>query len=215
LRRIADGWLALRDVDVEYDFRPVLTGVTLALEPAQTYLLSAANGSGKTTLVQVMAGLMAPTRGKVLWGDKGLTPAVRKRLGVVLQAPMLYGDLTGYENLVLFAGLYGLAKPHSVAAEWLARVQLEWAAHQRVREYSKGMRQRLAVARAMLHEPSVLLLDEPFDGLDSAGRDAVERLLAEAVARGATAFVVTHEAESRIRADHRLTIRRGRLVETT
>jgi ABC-type multidrug transport system ATPase subunit len=215
LKRCGDGWLALRDVDMEYDFRPVLTGVTLALEPATTYLMTADNGSGKTTLLKIMAGLAVPTRGKVLWGDSPLVPAVRRRLGVVLQAPMLYGDLTGYENLVLFAALYGVARPQAAADEWLARVQLDWAKHQRVREYSKGMRQRLAIARAMVHEPSVLLLDEPFDGLDSTGRDAVEGLLADTKARGATVFVVIHEAEHRIRADHHLTIRQRRLVEVS
>ncbi len=213
MRRLGDGWLELRNVDMEYDLRPVLTGVTLALKPATTYLLTADNGSGKTTLLQIMAGLTAPTRGKVLWGDRPLVPAVRKRLGVVLQAPMLYGDLTGYENLVLFAALYGVAEPQAAADEWLARVQLEWARHQRVREYSKGMRQRLAIARAMVHEPSVLLLDEPFDGLDPSGRKVVEGLLTEARGRGATVFVVTHEAEHRFCPDHRLTIRQGRLVE--
>ncbi|MCL6515807.1 ABC transporter ATP-binding protein [Alicyclobacillus sp.] len=204
--------LVLEDVTKAYDLQPVIEEICLALEPGVRHLLTAPNGSGKTTLLRVMAGLSRPSRGRVLWDGRPLGPAGRRHLGVVLQQPMLYGDLTGAENLVLFGGLYGLRDTRRRAKRWLERVGLGDVGARPVREYSKGMRQRLAVARAMLHEPDVLLLDEPLDGLDAKGRRVVLGLLEDAAARGAAVFAVMHDTPDGWRPDRRFTLRWGRLV---
>jgi ABC-type multidrug transport system ATPase subunit len=204
--------LALEGVSKAFDLRPVLEEIDFTLAPGCRYLLSAPNGSGKTTLLRIMAGLSRPTRGRVLWNGAPLDPRGRRHIGVVLQQPMVYGDLTGEENLRLFAGLYGVRDARQAARRWLERAGLEDAGRTLVRHYSKGMRQRLAVARALIHEPAVLLLDEPLDGLDLEGRRSVAGWLDETVSRGTAVFAVMHDTASEWRPDVRLTLRWGRLV---
>ncbi|MBX5437148.1 MAG: ABC transporter ATP-binding protein [Alicyclobacillaceae bacterium] len=208
--------LALEDVDKEYDMKPVLCGVTLSLQEGRRYVLTAPNGSGKTTLLRVMAGLARPTRGRVLWGGRPMRPADRRHLGVVLQQPFFYAELTGAENLLLYAELYGCRPAQRIVDEWISFAGLEEARDLRVRQYSKGMVQRLSLARALLHRPAVLLLDEPFDGLDSDGQTRFAAALAEAAAAGAAVFTVTHRALlPRAAEDIELTIRHGLLVPAT
>jgi ABC-type multidrug transport system ATPase subunit len=207
--------LALHEVEKEFDMRLVLDGVTVCLETGRSYLLTAENGSGKTTLLQVMAGLIRPTKGRVLWRGKPVTRASKAEVGVVLQPPMIYGDLTGLENLTLYAGLYGVKSPKAVAERWLHRFQLSDAMHRPAREYSKGMRQRLALARALVHAPSLLLLDEPFDGLDVQGIALVQTILRDTVASGGTVFMVAHQLEPVEHVDGRFTLRNGKLVEVS
>jgi ABC-type multidrug transport system ATPase subunit len=207
--------LALQDVDKEYDMRPVLDGVNVCLEAGCSYLLTAENGSGKTTLLQVMAGLIRPTRGRVLWRGKPVTRAAKAELGVVLQPPMIYGDLTGLENLTLYAGLFGVRSPKAVAEQWLDRFQLCDFMHRPAREYSKGMRQRLALARALVHGPTLLLLDEPFDGLDVQGIALVQNMLREVVVSGGTVFMVAHQLQPVERVDRHFTLCYGKLVDVS
>lgn len=204
--------LSLVGVYKEFDFRPVLSDVHLRLEAGASYALAAPNGSGKTTLLHIMCGLTRPTSGHVLWQDKPWGPSARRRFGVVLQQSFLYGDLTGLENLTLYARLYGCAKPKDLAEAWVHSVGLEEANDVKVKEYSKGMKQRLALARAMLHEPDILLLDEPFDGLDAQSVGQFHQHLSKQVERGATLFLVTHHEDEARAVQHRLTLRHGRLV---
>ncbi|MCL6454395.1 MAG: heme ABC exporter ATP-binding protein CcmA [Alicyclobacillus sp.] len=208
------GVLALTGVYKEYNLRPVLEDVHLRLEPGQRVALSAPNGSGKSTLIQILAGLSRPTRGAVTWSGRPLDAAARRCLGVLLQQPMLYGDLTGRENLVFFARLYRLAEARQLADRWLAEVGLDDSAQVRVREYSKGMKQRLALARCLLHGPRVLLLDEPFDGLDTASRAYFEGRFDAFAKAGGTLFLVTHHPEEARQMDRQLTIRFGRVRES-
>ncbi len=204
--------LSLAAVSKSFDYRPVLQHVDLSLVPGRFYALRAPNGSGKTTLLQLMAGLIKPTEGNVLWAGRPLRTRERRHLGAVFQAPMVYGDLSATENLALFAKLYGLHRPKQVALEWVRRVRLETALELKARSLSKGMLQRLALARSLLHSPQLLLLDEPFDGLDSESVALAKRLVAERLDAGATIFMVTHNDADLEQADDCLTIRHGGVV---
>jgi len=209
-----NGILKLDGVSKEYNFRPILEDVNLVLEPGISYALTAPNGSGKSTLLQLMAGLTRPTSGTVTWNGSRLNAASRAQLGVLLQQPMLYGDLTGFSNLLYYARLYGLRQARSVATDWLERLGLADYAEVKIREYSKGMRQRLALARCLLHNPALLLLDEPFDGLDVASRSFFGGLFEAAQQEGKTLFLVTHHAEEVGLVQRQLTLRFGRVIES-
>ncbi|MCF8563399.1 heme ABC exporter ATP-binding protein CcmA [Alicyclobacillus tolerans] len=204
--------LSLEFVAKEYNLQPVLDDINLSLAKGESYSLTAPNGSGKTTLLQIMAGLTQPTRGRVLWDNQPFRVKMRGRIGVVLQQTFLYGDLTGTENLSFYASLYGMKKPKQTADEWVKTVGLQDASDVKVKEYSKGMKQRLSFARALLHQPELLLLDEPFDGLDAKGSTLFKELLAEVVRSGSTVFLVTHQGEDAAQMQHRLSLRYGRLV---
>lgn len=204
--------LTLEGVSKEYNLRPVLENVHLSLSKGTVYTLTAPNGSGKTTLLQVMAGLVRPTKGQVLWGERPVRYRDRQNFGVLLQQPMLYADLTAVENLRFSARLYGQGQAIKEVQAWLERVGLGDAADERVRNFSKGMKQRLALARCFLHNPDLLLLDEPFDGLDEGGRLILTGLLKERLAANATIFVITHRTdEVSLPAEH-LTMRFGRVL---
>jgi ABC-type multidrug transport system ATPase subunit len=195
-----------------FESRTVLIDVSLEVRPGECHWLCGPNGSGKTTLLYVMSGLMRPTRGRVLWNGQPVTAAVRRHIGLVLQEPLVYADLTPEENLVLFARLYGVPMPESVARTWLARCGLTGTGRRPARWLSKGMRQRLALARAMLHQPRLLLLDEPFDGLDNAGIAWLHTELCTALASG-TAVIVTSPSSphGRLPVDHLWTLHQCRL----
>lgn len=204
--------LTLDGVAKEYNLKPILEDIHLTLEPGEVYALTAPNGSGKTTLLQMMAGLVRPTRGRVLFDGSPIRTTHRRRFGVLLQQPMLYGDLSAAENLTFYARLYGLAQRRQLVQLWLEQVGLGDTGTQRVRSFSKGMKQRLALARCFIHEPDVLLLDEPFDGLDERGRALLTGLLERRTEAGASVFLVTHrEDEVRIAARH-YTLRFGRVT---
>ena len=205
--------LALSHVAKEFDLRPVLDDVNLSVEPGRKYALWAENGSGKTTLLQIMAGISKPTRGHVQWDGKPLSHKSRRHLGVVLEAGFLFGDLTAMENLYLYAKLYGCESPRHLADEWLDTIGLSYARDVPIREFSKGMKQRLSLARAMVHSPQLLLLDEPFDGLDVKSVQLFQDLLRQQLCHGTSVFLVTHQTQEVSSADRRLTLKYGRLAE--
>lgn len=204
--------ISLQNVSVSFDFRPILDDIDFCLDEGRQYALMAPNGSGKTTLLHVMAGLLAPSSGQVLMNHRPMSQADRARIGVVLQQPLLYGDLTGQETLRFYAKLYGYNSPDQHVHAWLKAVGLGHAADQRIRTYSKGMKQRLSLARALFHHPECVLLDEPYDGLDEEFRLVCQHLVHDAQQRGASVFLVTHH-ESDVHLDAvRLTIQYGNLV---
>src|SRR5262249_10284624 len=150
-----------------YGDYPALRDIRLDVAPGSCLALIGRNGAGKTTLLRIMAGFSRPGRGQVLIAERKPRDAdARRRIGFLGHGIAVYDELSALENLMLYARLYGLDDPRRVALEWLARTGLDRARDGLVREFSRGMRQRLAVARAFLHEPSVLLLDEPFTALD-------------------------------------------------
>jgi len=194
-------YAALRDVGIK-----VSNGSTLAL--------LGRNGAGKTTLLKILAGLTNPSRGNVLiQGENVRTENARRRIGVLGHSISLYDELTATENLVLFGRLYGVADPKKVAAEWLERTGLDRVRDGLVREFSRGMRQRLAVARAFLHDPEVLLFDEPFTSLDDRAIAVLQALLSDAHAKGRTIIMSTHQLREALElATHVAMIQRGSVV---
>ena len=181
----------------DYGDRRVLYGLDLRLEWGEIAALFGANGAGKTTLLRILAGLARPDAGRIAIAGRPLSrrnDAARRLVGFAGHDTMLYSDLTGAENLAFYARLYGIKQPAGRIREVLERVGLSDRANRRVRTYSHGMRQRLSLARAILHRPSVLLLDEPESGLDAAGVAMLGELLRDWAASGKSALLTTHNA---------------------
>ncbi len=193
---------------------PALRDIAFQVEPGQVLALLGRNGAGKTTLLRIMAGLSRATRGKVqLFGKDCRDPLNRARIGVLGHGIAVYDELTANENLQLFGRLYGLPDPAGAAREWLERTGLDRAGDARVREFSRGMRQRLAVARAFLHNPSLLLLDEPFTALDDRAIAVLQEVIRRAKDEQRTLIMSTHQLREALElATHVALINRGRLA---
>src|SRR5258708_28730559 len=160
--------------------RAALDEVTFSLpEGGGVLALLGPNGSGKSTLLQLLAGILSPSEGQVLlFGENPVdSEAVRRRFGFMGHSSLLYSEFSGEENLQFFASLYGLSDGPARAARWLDYFQLAHAARYRAPAYSQGMRQRLSLARAMMHDPDLLMLDEPVAGLDDTSSELVAQLL--------------------------------------
>jgi heme exporter protein A len=197
-----------------YGDYPALKKVALRVEPGSSVALLGRNGAGKTTLLRIIAGLSKPTEGQVrVLGFNVREEYARRRIGVLGHGISLYDELSATENLMVFARLYGLADPRKAALEWLERTGLERVRDGLVREFSRGMRQRLAVARAFIHDPEVLLFDEPFTALDDRAIAVLQSLLSDAHARGRTIIMSTHQLkEALVLATHVALIRRGEIA---
>ena len=195
---------------------PALRDIQLSIEPGSTVALLGSNGAGKTTLLRIIAGLSKASEGSVsIQGSSVREQATRRRIGVLGHGISLYDELSATENLVLFAKLYGLDDPEKKALAWLERTGLDRVRDGLVREFSRGMRQRLAVARAFMHEPEVLLLDEPFTALDDRAIAVLQSLLADAHAFGRTIVLSTHQLREALElATHVALIQRGQLAFT-
>ncbi len=167
--------------------------MTASFQPGRVYAIFGDNGAGKSTLLRVICGLASATAGTVrIFGSRERSEFTA-RLGYMGHAPLLYDEMTGMENLRYFAGLYGI-DDSARCEQAIAAVGLAPALPRRVGEYSQGMRQRLSLARAAIHDPEILLLDEPFSNLDPSSARAMGRLVAAMRDRGKTILVVTHQA---------------------
>ena len=197
------------------DDRVILDQITFDV-PAGSYVaLLGANGAGKSTLLKILATLVRPTRGDVRMFGHALGPSLqaRARLGLIGHATMLYRDLSARENLVFFGRLYGVSEPRRRADELLDYVGLSVRASDPVHTYSRGMAQRAAIARALVHDPDLLLADEPFTGLDAPSREMLEKMLARLHAEGKTIILANHDIEQSLSLTRRaLVLRGGRLV---
>jgi heme exporter protein A len=174
--------------------RRAVDGVSFALAPGECLALFGPNGAGKTTLLRLLAGLLRPTRGAARIGGEALAGSgeVRRRVGLISHHSLLYGALTARENVEFAARLYGLADPAGAAEAALARMKVLERAEAPVRRLSRGLQQRVSIARAMVHGPDVVLLDEPFTGLDDVGARALTEALEALAAHGAALVLVTH-----------------------
>jgi heme ABC exporter ATP-binding subunit CcmA len=197
-----------------YGDYPALRDIRIEAAAGQCLALIGRNGAGKTTLLRVIAGFSSAQRGTVrIAGKEPREAETRRHLGFLGHGISVYDELSALENLVLFGKLYGLADPKKSAHEWLERTGLERVRNGLVREFSRGMRQRLAVARAFLHEPSVMLLDEPFTALDDRAIAVLQRLLREALAAGKTIVMSTHQLKEALDlASHVALLNRGQLA---
>jgi heme exporter protein A len=195
---VADPLIEARGLRRELAGRAVLRGIDLTVRPGEVVALLGPNGAGKTTLLRVLAGLLRPTAGAVRLRGR-LDPRAseaRARTGFVGHESGCYLDLTGWENLVFHADLRRVPDAAVRVAELLAWTGLGEAADRPARTYSRGMLQRLALARALLHAPDVLLLDEPFTGLDPAGAAALVRLLGELAPAGHAVVLSVHDVRA-------------------
>ncbi|HSM78124.1 MAG TPA: heme ABC exporter ATP-binding protein CcmA [Bryobacteraceae bacterium] len=197
-----------------YGDYPALRDISFEIDAGSCVALLGRNGAGKTTLLKIMGGLSRAAKGRlsVLDGDTR-TRAVRRRIGLLGHGIGVYEELSARENLEFFARLQGLPRPKDTAAEWLERTGLAVSRDTLVREFSRGMRQRLAVGRAFLHDPDLLLLDEPFTALDDRAIALLQKLLSGARARGATIVMSTHQLREALElATNVVLINRGRLA---
>jgi heme exporter protein A len=212
----AHGALVLRQVGKTYAGHRALIDVSTTFAPGRVSAVLGPNGAGKSTLLGILSTLVPPTKGTVRWGEMTLGRAsdARARIGYVGHDPGLYGDLTARENLALFAELYGVPRPVERAAEMLARVGLgDVAVQAPARTFSRGMSQRLALARALLHEPDLLLFDEPSSALDPSGAAWLQEELAAERDAGRIVVLVTHDLEAAAAvAEHVVVLRRGRVA---
>ena len=193
---------------------PALRGIGFRVNAGSVVALLGRNGAGKTTLLRILAGLAQPSKGSVkIYGSEVREEATRRRIGVLGHGISLYDELTATENLVLFGKLYGLDQTTKRAHQWLERTGLERVRDGLVREFSRGMRQRLAVARTFIHEPEVLLFDEPFTSLDDRAIAVLQSLITDAQARGCTIVMSTHQLREAIElATHIALIVKGQLA---
>jgi heme ABC exporter ATP-binding subunit CcmA len=208
--------LAVEGVWKYYGDYPALRDITFSVEPGQCLALLGRNGAGKTTLLKILAGLSRSSRGRVaIFGQNIDGRASRADIGVLGHGIAIYDELSAYENLHLFASIYGLPDPKRTALDWLERTSLDRVKDSMVREFSRGMRQRLAVARAFLHNPRIFLLDEPFTALDDRAIALLQSFLRDALSGGATVLMSTHQLREALElATHVVLINRGRLAHS-
>jgi ABC-2 type transport system ATP-binding protein len=196
--------------------RAVVDEVSFEVSRSEIVALLGPNGAGKTTTLRMLAGLIGPTSGAIVIDGVALTrataAALRGRIGFLTESPGLWDRLTVRENLGTYAALYGLAQPDRAIDRAIDVFQLSGQASARAAELSKGMRQKVALARALLHEPAVLLLDEPTSGLDPEITRGVRRLLEERRAAGCAILVSTHNLDEAERLADRVAVLHGRLL---
>ena len=190
--------IVVKELVKVYGFHPVLRKLDFEVERGQFVALLGPNGSGKSTLLRILAALAKPTSGLVQIGGWQLPAeafAVRQQLGVVSHLPLLYDTLTAEENLKFFATLYNLS-PEQIEARVkivLEQVGLKFRAGDQVRTFSRGMIQRLTIGRAILHDPAILLFDEPYTGLDQDASAILDELLLDLSKEGRTIIMTTHD----------------------
>ncbi|HEU4781859.1 MAG TPA: heme ABC exporter ATP-binding protein CcmA [Ktedonobacterales bacterium] len=181
-----------------YGLRPILRDISFEVAAGQRMAVLGPNGAGKTTLLRILATLTRPAQGSVsIAGYDAFHEAhtVRRLVGYVGHAPLLYDELTARENLLFFARMYGLPEAESRVDAMLARVGMRSRANDRVGTFSRGQAQRVALARGILHDPQVLLLDEPDTGLDEDAITLLHELIAERKSAGLTTLLTTHTLE--------------------
>jgi ABC-type multidrug transport system ATPase subunit len=170
-----------------------LRGISATFPPGRLYVILGDNGAGKSTLLRIVTGLMQPSQGKVTLLGADSIRDVAHRVGYMAHAPLLYDELNGMENLRYFAGLYGL-HDDDACEKAMTMVGLDPELSRRVGQYSQGMRQRLSLARAVLHDPELILLDEPFSNVDIRSAHEMAAVLGRVRDHGKSIFVVTHQA---------------------
>lgn len=211
------GIIEVENLSKVFGLLPALQSLDFTVARGEFVLLLGANGSGKSTLLRLLSGLSKPSAGRIRIGGWQLPQeamAVRSQIGLVAHRPLLYENLTARENLEFYGRLYGIGRAERAARSvaLLRQVGLLRRADTLVRTFSHGMQQRLSIARALLHQPDLLLLDEPYSGLDQAAGELLEDLLATARQDGKTIILSTHQLERLPHsAERALILTRGRV----
>ncbi len=199
----------VRNLRKDYGHHEALRGVDLRLDPGTFLTIFGPNGAGKTTFMKVLSTLTRPTEGIVHVGGKDVVkdaPEVRKRVGVISHNTYLYAQLTGLENLEFYAGMYRVPNGRQRALSLLKRMDLFTRMDDRVGGYSRGMQQRLSVARALLHDPELLLLDEPYTGLDQHASRVLAEVLQGLRDGTRTVIMTTHNIQEGLSGCDRVAI---------
>jgi heme ABC exporter ATP-binding subunit CcmA len=195
---VAEQLIVVDAVHKRYGRKRVLAGASLQVEQGEVVALLGANGAGKSTLMRIISGLAKPDRGDVVLGGVSLRKAgheLRRYIGLVTHAPLLYDNLSALDNLRFFARLYDMQEPEGRIEAVLQVVDLWARRRDPVRTFSRGMIQRLAIARAILHDPPVLLLDEPDTGLDPSSAEKLAGLIRAFGAANRAILLTTHNLE--------------------
>jgi len=208
--------LEVRKLSKAFGHQVALRGVDLSVAEGEFLTLFGPNGAGKTTLIRIVASLSRPTAGSVhvRGEDLGKTAtSLRRYIGLISHNPLLYGDLTPDENLRFFARMYGLADAGARIDMVLGQVGLASRRRDPVRTFSRGMVQRLSIARAILHDPAIMLLDEPYTGLDLQAADMLRAVLQDLAASNRTVILTTHNLEQGLEmCDRAAILNRGKLA---
>ncbi len=188
--------ISVKKLVKRFGLKPVLRGLDFEVQPGEFVALLGPNGAGKTTFLRILASLARPSLGEVTIAGYQLpsqAAQVRARLGVVSHLPLLYGDLTAEENLRFYARLYGVENYELRITEVLEMVGLDTRRRDLVRTFSRGMQQRLAIGRAVLHDPDVVLFDEPYTGLDQDASAMLDEVLKTVATKGRTVVMTSHD----------------------
>src|SRR5271165_6925256 len=192
-----------------------IRGVSATFSPGRLYVVLGDNGAGKSTLLRIVAGLMEPSRGSFTLFGVSKVREVAQRVGYMGHAPLLYDELSGMENLRYFAGLYGL-QDDGISRRAMQMVGLDPELSRRIGQYSQGMRQRLSLARAVLHDPELILLDEPFSNVDARSAREMAAVLGRLRDSGKAILVITHQAAVMEKvADEFVQMSAGQIISTT
>lgn len=206
--------LQAEEITKTYGHHKVLNGLNLRLQGGQLTCLLGQNGAGKTTLLRILASLQKPNSGQILLDGQALPDGFHRQIGAVMHQTFLYEYLTALENLRFYAQLYQVPAETPQLKEALVRVGLGKVREVPVRTFSRGMKQRLTIARALISDPQLLLFDEPYTGLDLSGCQLLNELLVEEKAKGRIILATTHEFEFvRQVADRFVILNKGRLVD--
>ena len=193
---IAEPAIQATNIHKSFGVVQALRGISFSLHAGEFLTIFGPNGAGKTTLIKILAGLTRATSGSatVAGFDVGNGDSrLRREIGVIAHATCLYADLSALENLVFYAKMYGLDDPEDRAALAIKEVGLEGRMHDRIGTFSRGMQQRISIARAVIHDPSILFLDEPFTGLDPHGSKVLKEYLHSLHTKKRTLIMTTHD----------------------
>ena len=204
------GRIECRGVGKKYGDFTALSDVDLSIEQGDFLVLFGPNGAGKTTLLKILCGMARPTSGTArVGGADSHSPEIRGKIGVISHKSYLYDSLTAYENIVFYGEMYGVADPAARAMELLETVELAHRKDDVVRAFSRGMVQRLSIARALVADPDFIFLDEPFTGLDHHSAARFQSLLSALHRRGKTGMMITHDIPLGVAASTRAAILKG------
>lgn len=185
--------------------KEILKGIDLEIHDGEFVTCFGPNGAGKSTTLKILALLSKPSGGK-LWIDGQDTQEnvenLRSKIGVISHNSLLYNNLTSQENLEFYARMYRVPHPKAQVSDMLERVGLTHVAHDLVSTFSRGMQQRLSIARALIHDPSILLLDEPYTGLDEQAKQILTRVLSQLSLNQKTVFLITHDLDQGLEQSH-------------
>lgn len=224
-------WLTVQSLSKKVGPRSILTDITFTVQAGESVALLGPNGAGKSSLLHVLATLSRPTAGSILWHGKPLAKvahAYRARLGFLGHEVFLYSHLTAAENLLFFSRMFPPARPSGPQGMYASNAEnedcivkalrwagLQWFAYERTANFSRGMKQRLALARLWLQSPTLLLLDEPFTGLDQQGKSWLETTLMQWREEGRSILFSSHDSEQALRlSDRYFVLKNGKIVQS-